>query len=111
MPGLGTSTDLLAGTQRSGRYALDYTRPEESGLPILGAAGRAAKPRRVGAVALDSPRTLVGCRDQIDPPPQIGFTGEAGKVPAARADRPPRAHRPGRPGNRRPPGIVGAPGG
>lgn len=59
MPGLGTDSLLLTGSQKSGRYVLGYTRPDERGVPIL-----------VGAVALDASRALLGYRDQIGKPLQ-----------------------------------------
>lgn len=54
MPGLGTDMTILDGDAARRRTVAGYTRPVPDGAPIL-----------VGAVALDSPRTLLAYRDLI----------------------------------------------
>jgi NADPH-dependent 2,4-dienoyl-CoA reductase/sulfur reductase-like enzyme len=57
MPGLGTDMTILDGEPATRRTVAGYTRPGPDGAPVL-----------VGAVALDSPRTLLGYRDLIGHP-------------------------------------------
>lgn len=58
MPGLGTDMTILDGDPVKRRTVAGYTRPGPDGTPVL-----------VGAVALDSPRSLLGYRDLIGHPP------------------------------------------
>ncbi|WP_306192951.1 hypothetical protein [Streptomyces sp. MK5] len=58
MPGLGTDMTVLDGDPARRRTVAGYTRPGSDGAPVL-----------TGAVALDSPRTLLGYRDLIGRPP------------------------------------------
>lgn len=57
MPGLGIEIAILDGDPARRRTVAGYTRPGADGAPIL-----------VGAVALDSPRPLLGYRDLIGHP-------------------------------------------
>lgn len=57
MPGLGTDMTILDGDPATRRAVAGYTRPGSDGAPVL-----------VGAVALDSPRSLLGYRDLIGRP-------------------------------------------
>ncbi|WP_327432926.1 NAD(P)/FAD-dependent oxidoreductase [Streptomyces sp. NBC_01236] len=57
MPGLGTDMNILHGDPTTRRTVAGYTRPGPDGTPVL-----------VGAVALDSPRTLLAYRNLIGHP-------------------------------------------
>jgi hypothetical protein len=57
MPTLGTDMTILDGDPARRRTVAGYTRPGHDGTPVL-----------VGAVALDSPRTLLGYSDRIGHP-------------------------------------------
>ncbi|MFF4962060.1 NAD(P)/FAD-dependent oxidoreductase [Streptomyces sp. NPDC001222] len=57
MPGLGTDMTILDGDPAKRRMVAGYTRPGPDGAPVL-----------VGAVALDSPRTLSDYHDRIGHP-------------------------------------------
>ncbi|MER6331419.1 FAD-dependent oxidoreductase [Streptomyces sp. NPDC001034] len=57
MPRLGTDLTILDGDPARRRIVAGYTRPGADGVPVL-----------VGAVALDSPRALLGYRDLIGQP-------------------------------------------
>ncbi|MEK2479285.1 NAD(P)/FAD-dependent oxidoreductase [Streptomyces noursei] len=57
MPSLGTDMTILHGDPATRRTLAGYTRPGPDGTPVL-----------VGAIGLDSPRTLLGYRDLIGHP-------------------------------------------
>ncbi|MER6085724.1 oxidoreductase C-terminal domain-containing protein [Streptomyces sp. NPDC001833] len=57
MPGLGTDMTILDGDPAKRRMVAGYTRTGPNGTPVL-----------VGAVALDSPRTLLDYHDRIGQP-------------------------------------------
>ncbi len=57
MPGLGTDITLLVGDLSHLRFVVGYTRPDNNHTPIL-----------VGAVAIDSPRTLMNYHRLIGTP-------------------------------------------